>query len=262
MSLRAVFTPPQDGPTNMATDVALLRSVAGGRARPTLRLYRWKGPWVSLGYAQDARKAVDLAACEEAGVGLVRRPTGGKALLHGTDLTYCLTLPDSHPVARTSVARSYLTISKALVDALALLGLEGTLADRESGRGETTRACFEEHRVETVSLGGRKLIGSAQARREGGLLQHGSILLTPNDELAARLFLPPGLSVEQFRERYRGRVVSLAEAAPGVSAEALAAALVAAFGKAFGDVVAGDLAADELRAVEELRRSEFGEFEA
>lgn len=261
MSLRAVFTPPQDGPTNMATDVALLRSVAAGRSRPTLRLYRWKGPWVSLGYAQDAARAVDLAACEAAGVGLVRRPTGGKALLHGSDLTYCLTLPGSHPVAHASIGRSYLAISKVLVDALALLGLEGSLTERESGRSDATRACFEEHRVETVSLGGRKLIGSAQARRDGGLLQHGSILLSPNDELAARLFRPQGLAVEEFRERYRGRVVSLAEAAPAVTAEALAAALVAAFGKAFGDVVAGDLAADELLAVEELKKTEFLDIE-
>lgn len=259
MSLRAIFTPPQDGPTNMATDVALLRSVAGGRARPTLRLYRWKGPWVSLGYAQDAAKAVELEACRAAGVGLVRRPTGGKALLHGADLTYSLTLPASHPVARTSITKSYLTISKVLVDALALLGLSMSLTERESGRNEATRACFEEHRVETISVGGRKLIGSAQARRDGGLLQHGSILLTPNDELAARLFRPAGLTEEAFRARYRSRVVSLAEAAPAISAEALAAALVAAFGKAFGDVVAGELAADELRAVEELRTTEFGE---
>lgn len=239
--LRVVLTPPSSGPENMATDLALLRSVGAGRSAPTLRLYGWSGGWVSLGYAQEASAAVNLDVVRDEGLGLVRRPTGGKALLHGRDLTYSLTLPGSHPICQQSVVESYVSISKVLLDALSLVGIRGTVERRESGRGPAVRSCFEEHRVETIRVDGRKLIGSAQARRSGGLLQHGSIPLVHDFALLARLFCPIGQDVAGFDGLHRARITSLAEAAPSVKPEELAAALVAAFGRAFGPAQAGDL---------------------
>ncbi|MBI3892884.1 MAG: hypothetical protein HY303_15290, partial [Candidatus Wallbacteria bacterium] len=110
--LRVLFSPPADGPWNMAVDLALLRSVGARRSPPTLRLYRWRGPWVSIGYSQPPGAAVDLPACRELGCGLVRRPTGGKGLLHGFDLTYSLTLPADHRISRLGVEGSYEAISR------------------------------------------------------------------------------------------------------------------------------------------------------
>ncbi|MBI3891394.1 MAG: lipoate--protein ligase family protein, partial [Candidatus Wallbacteria bacterium] len=103
------------------------------------------------------------------------------------------------------------------------------------------RACFEEHRSETVQVSGKKLVGSAQARKDGGLLQHGSIPLKNDYEMLARLFCPAENARQAFAESYRRRVTSFSEAAPGVHPSRLAAALTAAFSRALGPADAGEL---------------------
>ncbi len=254
--LRVLFTPPADGPWNMAVDVALLRSVARLAEPPTLRLYRWRGLWVSIGYSQEPSGAVDLDACDELGIGVVRRPTGGKGLLHGLDLTYSLTLPSTHRIARASVAESHAVISRVILEALGDLGVAADLvsgeacapepARPESAPGES-RACFDQHRQETVRSGGRKLVGSAQARRDGGLLQHGSIPLSNDYELLARLFCPSGQDPAAFAAAHRAKVTSFSEASPGTHPSRLAAALTAAFSRALGPADACEMSEWERR---------------
>ena len=156
-----------DGASNMAVDCAILDAVAGGDQPATLRLYGWRPFCLSLGYGQRTRD-VDRDALAARGWDLLRRPTGGKAILHGDELTYSLCLPLTHPLAAEDIIESYRRISAGLLRALEMLGLTAD-APRQ---GERVRGvdpgpvCFEMPSHYEISLGGRKLIGSAQLRSE------------------------------------------------------------------------------------------------
>lgn len=162
-----------DGPTNMATDAALMaESRRTGIA--TFRVYAWDRPTLSLGRHERARDRFDPARIEAAGVGLVRRPTGGRALLHHHEVTYSVTAP----AGTLPLAESYRAINALLLDALARLGVSATVdgGARRPLRPEGA-ACFAEPAAGELTVAGAKLVGSAQLREDGALLQHGSILL-------------------------------------------------------------------------------------
>lgn len=163
-----------DGVTNMAVDAALLDH-ARATGECTLRVYAWSTPTLSLGRHERARGRFDAATLGRAGVDVVRRPTGGRALLHHHEVTYSVTAP----VHGTSLTDSYHAINALLIEALALLGVRANEAER---RGAPLRPqgapCFAEpNRGELVAAGGGKLVGSAQWRDGDALLQHGSILV-------------------------------------------------------------------------------------
>lgn len=161
----------------MGRDEAVLRAVGAGEQLPTLRLYGWQPPCLSLGYGQRSAD-VDFARAAALGWEVVRRPTGGRAILHTDELTYSVTLPAGHPLAAGSVIESYRRISAALLNALQRLGAQAA-ADSQADTLPTCGAvCFEAPSHYEVTVGGRKLIGSAQVRRFGGVLQHGSLPLT------------------------------------------------------------------------------------
>jgi lipoate-protein ligase A len=157
----------------MAADLALLDSVAAG-APPVLRLYTWAPPALSLGRFQAADD-VDHAACARLGVEVVRRPTGGRALLHGGDLTYAVAVmrPPGPP---GSVDAVYSWLSRGIVAGLARIGVEATTARRDGPAGP---ACFAGQQGADLRVGERKLCGSAQVRRGAVVLQHGSIRCRP-----------------------------------------------------------------------------------
>jgi lipoate-protein ligase A len=160
----------------MARDVELLDDVAGG-APPVLRLYRWGRPALSLGRFQP-HDDVDSAACDRLGVDVVRRPTGGRAILHGRDLTYAVAMPRPAGAAG-SVAAVHDLLAGALVAGLARLGVDAAVA-RHDADGPTGPVCFTGMQGADLRVGERKLCGSAQVRRRGrvhAVLQHGSILL-------------------------------------------------------------------------------------
>ena len=170
----------------MESDTALLSDVADG-ARPGLRLYRWAVPTLSLGRFQSDDE-VDHDACRRLGVAVVRRPTGGKALLHGADLTYAVAIPRPEG-ADGSVDAVYCRLAGALIAGLAHLGVEAAIARHEraaagSGPAAPGPVCFTSMQGADLRVGERKLCGSAQVRRGGAVLQHGSILLErlPFDE--------------------------------------------------------------------------------
>lgn len=170
------------GPWNMGVDEALLASAAAG-GPPTLRLYGWRGSCLSLGYAQrlDARRA---EACRAAGVGVVRRATGGAAVLHGADLSYAVAAPEA--LLPAGLDASYARIAEGLTRALRGLGLEvETREPRRRTGGGAAFDCFAEPAAHELCAGGRKLVGSAQRRAHGAVLQHGSLRLRP-DPAAAR----------------------------------------------------------------------------
>ncbi|MBX7118324.1 MAG: hypothetical protein K1X31_04910 [Gemmatimonadaceae bacterium] len=171
-----------DGATNMATDAALLACARRDRIA-TLRLYGWDAPTLSLGRHERARGVIDPTACAARGIGVVRRPTGGRALLHHREVTYSVTAP-----ATLSLAESYAAINALLLAGLARLGVAAAPA---APRGRPLRpegaACFAEPAAGELIVGGRKLVGSAQLREDGAMLQHGSILLADDQPLIEAL---------------------------------------------------------------------------
>jgi lipoate-protein ligase A len=185
------------GPWNMGVDEALLASVIAG-GPPTLRFYTWDGPWLSLGYAQRSGPG-RLAACAEAGVGVVRRATGGRAVLHGGDLTYALAAPTA--LLPDGLHASYRLVAGALLAALRSLGVEAERSGLEApGPDRDAFDCFEQAAPEEVCAAGRKLAGSAQRRTGAGVLQHGSLRVVPDLPAAGRAARVDGGAATSLRE--------------------------------------------------------------
>jgi lipoate-protein ligase A len=179
-----------DGPWNMAVDEAIARSVGTGQAPPTIRFYAWYPPAVSLGCLQRADGAIAADVCRRLGVAVVRRPTGGRAVLHDQELTYSLCLPLNDLWGRLTVAESFRLTSQGLLAGLRRLGVPAVLADStgESRNAEGMEACFQLRRMPAILVRGRKLLGSAQRRWNTVLLQHGSLLIDVNVEMHQTVF--------------------------------------------------------------------------
>jgi lipoate-protein ligase A len=175
MRFRFLDTPPAPGAWNMAVDAALADSVRAG-GLPVLRFYRWDPPCLSLGRNQPAAGRYDLDALRARGVEVVRRPTGGRAVLHDRELTYSVAVPDG---ALGGPRECYAAVNRALVAGLRRLGADVALQPRTGARAPvpSLAPCFKDPAEGEVVAGGRKLVGSAQAREGGVLLQHGSLLL-------------------------------------------------------------------------------------
>ena len=170
----------------MAVDHSLLESVQAG-ATPVLRLYLWDPPTLSFGRNQRARDVYDPARAQAAGIDVVRRPTGGLAVLHDRELTYCVLAP-LEPLG--GPRRAYEAINDALVSALRSLGVEASRAHGGRARApqhHTMEPCFQEPAAGEVVANGRKVIGSAQRCEGRALLQHGSILLDGTQTTVQRL---------------------------------------------------------------------------
>jgi len=162
----------------MAVDDAILQAVCEQKSPNTLRLYAWQPPCLSLGYAQPFQD-VDYSQLQDRGWDIVRRPTGGRAILHTDELTYALITPDDHPDFSGGVLASYKQISRALVHALEILGLDVTVSDEEALSEEQRQEpiCFQSPSAYEITVQGKKIVGSAQLRRRGAVLQHGSLPL-------------------------------------------------------------------------------------
>lgn len=166
---RTIVDCPHSGAWNMAVDEVLLDRAAADK-QPQLRLYAWRPATLSLGYFQrwiERRSHAPSMTCP-----LVRRPSGGGAILHDQEITYCLALPGE----RIDGAAVYRRVHAALVDVLGTLGAAARLAEEAECR-DAAFLCFQRRSVGDVVVDGHKVIGSAQRRRRGALLQHGSILL-------------------------------------------------------------------------------------
>ena len=221
----------------MAVDEALLASAVES-GPPTLRFYRWSGPWLSLGYRQRLN-AARLAACTRSGVGVVRRTTGGRAVLHGEDLTYAVVAREEALPA--GLAATYAFVAEVLREALAALGVAAEPAPRPAtAQRAEAFDCFAEPAADELCVGGRKLIGSAQRRAGGGVLQHGSIRLAPD---------PPGV------RRAAGFALGAATSLSELGAEIRVEALISACDRAFARRLGADLEPAEISRFElELAR--------
>jgi lipoyl(octanoyl) transferase len=183
-----------DGSWNMATDEAILEAVGKNLVSPTLRLFSWSPACLSLGYAQPILD-VDQPALNKSGWQLVRRPTGGRAILHTDELTYSVIAPLNEPRLAGGVLESYRRLSQALVLALHLLGLPAR-ADQNyplpPGSQQNGAVCFEVPSNYEITANNKKIIGSAQSRRLAGILQHGSLPLTGDLTRITRVLAFPG----------------------------------------------------------------------
>ncbi len=174
---RLIIDEPCDGATNMAIDEAILEAVGRGDAPVTLRLYRWEPACLSLGYAQPVSD-VDFARLAERNWHVVRRMTGGRAILHTDELTYSIALPLTHPLVSGTIPDSYRRLSSALMTALHKIGLDANADKRiNTHAAPVGPVCFEVPSDYEITASGKKLIGSAQVRKHNGALQHGSLPL-------------------------------------------------------------------------------------
>ncbi len=241
----------------MAIDEAIMQAVAEEKAPPTLRFYGWDPPCVSVGYAQSLSGEIDLEACRRRGYTWVRRPTGGRAILHIDELTYSVVAPQGEARVSGDIITSYRRLSTGLVEGLrSLISDIGQAGLMESaGSIEKSAACFDVPSHYEVTALGRKLVGSAQVRRRGVVLQHGAIPLKGD---AARLVDVLALSESDrkgLRGKLRERAIALDEAVGRViTFDEAAEAIAKGFSKALNlDLKPGVLSPHELAAVDRLR---------
>lgn len=252
-----------DGYSNMAVDEAVMLAVQAG-APPTLRIYGWQPACLSIGTFQGVTTDIDTDACARIGVDWVRRPTGGRAILHDQEVTYSVAaLQDDERIAG-DVMESYRRISMGLLAGLKRLGIEADLAPSNipatpSGAPKPA-ACFAAPSQHEIMVGGRKIIGSAQRRQGKVLLQHGSLLLDldVNRLMSLLRFASPD-EREQLSVRVSRESVGLNELkGQAMSYAAVAAALAAGFAEALSiNLVPGEPTAGEQDDAARLRREKY-----
>jgi lipoate-protein ligase A len=237
---RLIVDGPGDAAWNMALDEATLECAARSDTA-TLRFFDWDRPAITLGYAIDARAALDLDECERRRVPVVRRVTGGGMVLHGWDLTYAITFPRDAIAPGRGLIETYRTINGAFGDALRRFGVESALLDDAPGAGRPSGACFARPTRYDLVVGGKKLVGNAQRRRGQWLLNHGSM---PLDDGYRELL--PLLRDENEVAAFAQMSVTLASLVePLPSRDELIAAIAEAFAAALGVAIEPASATDE-----------------
>lgn len=191
-SWRLLIDPPYEGPQNMAIDEALLDHCASeenAECVPTLRLYQWSRPTLSIGYNQNIQESIHVDFCEERDIPVVRRPTGGKAVLHDKELTYSVTACFSMEPFQTSVFANYRMLSEAITGGLRLLGIDAVIADGDAPSYSRCgpEACFARLSRYEISCKRLKLVGSAQRRKRKAFIQHGSVLMEADRGLIKKI---------------------------------------------------------------------------
>lgn len=201
---------------NMALDEALLEWNSEGKIPPVIRFYEWNPATLSIGYFQKVEKEINMDAVKELGLGFVRRPTGGRAVLHEHELTYSVIVPESHPKMPVSVTEAYRVISEGILNGFHRLGFDAyfavpkTVEDRESLKHPHSAVCFDAPSWYELVVEGRKVAGSAQTRQKGIILQHGSILLDLEEDKLFSLFKYPNERVrERMQKAFKNKAVAI-----------------------------------------------------
>jgi lipoyl(octanoyl) transferase len=257
---RLLITASARGPWNMAVDEAILEHIGRGASLPTLRLYAWDPACLSLGHAQSFAD-VDRARLNERGWDVVRRATGGRAILHTDELTYSVTGSPEEPVLAGSVLESYNRLAQAMSLAVKKLGLPVEMkAVAQNNILRTNPVCFEVPSTYEITVDEKKLIGSAQARKKEGVLQHGSLPLTGDlTRICQALVFESESAREDASKRLLARATTL-ESALGraVSWETAAQAFIQAFEAQLGLCFErGELSESESRRVDQLVKEKY-----
>ncbi|MBM6617314.1 lipoate--protein ligase family protein [Bacillus suaedaesalsae] len=200
---------------NMALDEALLDWHSKGLIPPTIRFYGWDPATLSIGYFQKVEKEIDLDIVKKHNLGFVRRPTGGRGVLHDQELTYSVIVSEEYPDMPKTVTEAYRVISEGILEGFKLLGLDAYFAvpkteeERESLKNPRSAVCFDAPSWYELVVEGRKVAGSAQTRQKGVILQHGSILLDIDEDLLFNLFKYPNDRVkERMQRNFKNKAVA------------------------------------------------------
>ena len=254
---RLLRSGPATGAWNMAVDEAILEAVIAGTGAKTLRFYAWNPPCLSLGYAQQAAD-VDIQYLAKVGWDLVRRPTGGRAILHTDEITYSVAGSDSDPLMAGSILESYKRISLGLLTGLETLLVPAQRAPKSrttSSNGGDNPICFEIPADWEITADGKKLIGSAQVRRKGGVLQHGTLPLKGDiTRIVSALTFPTTIERKSATLRLQERATTVAESlGRTITFEEAANAISAGFSQSLGiEFSEGDLSRDEIKRAKAL----------
>jgi lipoate-protein ligase A len=256
---------PRSGAANMAIDQAIAEACAAGNSPPTLRFYRWNPPAVSLGRLQPIND-IDEQRVAALGYEIVRRPTGGRAILHTDEFTYSVAAAANHPLMHGGVMDAYLRISNALIAGLRLLGVDADKAPGDVRVGaDVSAVCFETPSAYEITAGGRKLMGSAQSRRADYVLQHGSLPLVGDITRLIDVLALSAAQAETLRRELRARACTLAhalgvdDASDLVEFTHVAEAMRRGFEQALNlELQPGALTMEEVRRSALLIRTQFG----
>lgn len=226
---------PNDGVWNMALDRAIQLERLEGHVLPTFRLYSWVRPTVTLGKFQKL-SGLDFDACDEGGIDVVRRFTGGRGVLHDDEVTYSVVASLDDGVPRGTSA-SYRMLCGGLVAAYNRLGVAASLTARSRGTADSA-ACYLHATQADLSLGAAKLSGSAQVWAGDSVLQHGSFVISRDIRREARVF---GLD-EEGAQRLSEQTATLGDAGCVLSRERVTAAAVEGMAEGLGITFeAGDI---------------------
>ena len=257
---RLLITPSASGAWNMALDESILEHIGRGESAPTLRLYAWNPACFSLGHAQPFAD-VDPARLHERGWDVVRRLTGGRAILHTDEITYSVIAPNDEPRVAGTVLESYNRLARALL--LAVKKLEVAVEIKE-GRADNSPTpnpvCFEVPSTYEITVDGKKLIGSAQARKKEGVLQHGSLPLTGDLTRICQALVFESESARAEAARRLLAKASTVESALGrtVSWETAAQAFIQGFESQLGLILErGELSESESDRTDDLVREKY-----
>lgn len=263
---RIINTGASDPAWNMAVDEAILNAHSRGLVPPTVRFFGWNPPTLSIGYFQRATKEINFDTLNAHGLGFVRRPTGGRAVLHDRELTYSVIVSESHPMMPSSINESYRVLSMGLLEGFRELGFAAemvSLADekeKEKFASMGSAACFDSPSWYELVVEGRKVVGSAQVRQLHTILQHGSILLDLDiDQLFAVLNFPSERVRERFRSAFADKAVSIKDfSGRDVSYEEAVAAFTVGFARGLGvRLEPSELTAEERELAETLVREKY-----
>ena len=239
----------KDAAMNMAIDEAVLRLNVDGKTPNTLRFYGWSPSAISIGYFQGIEEEVDLNACKEHGVDVIRRITGGGAVYHDKDgeVTYSIIAPETEPLIPGKIMESYGLICGALVKGLGELGIESEFKP-----------------INDIISGGKKVSGNAQTRRYGGVLQHGTILCDVNPRKMFTLLKVPDEKIrDKIISQVEERVTSINHILGGMPDRSVVEdALAKGFEEQLGiSLVLEDLTEEELRLAQEIKKEKYGTHE-
>jgi lipoate-protein ligase A len=206
---------------NMALDEALLDWHSEGKIPPVIRFYGWDPATLSVGYFQKVEKEINMDAVKAHRLGFVRRPTGGRGVLHEHELTYSVIVSEDHPEMPKSVTEAYRVISEGILKGFHQLGLEAYFAvpktdeERNALKNPRSAVCFDAPSWYELVVEGRKVAGSAQTRQKGVILQHGSILLDLDEEKLFSLFKYPNERVkDRMKKAFKSKAVAINEISP------------------------------------------------
>ena len=277
MEWRLIKDSNHTGFMNMAVDEAIMIAHREGLVPPTIRFYQWSPPAVSLGYFQDLKKEIDVDACQHLGIDIVRRSTGGKAVLHDKELTYSFIIRENHSLVNDSILETYKKISGGIIRGLSYLGIIAELVPlrekfksdslHKRGKSEIRHSdfksiCFSIPSQYEVQVEGKKIVGSAQVRKSEIVLQHGSLLIElEKDKLFSVFNFPSAQIREKLKTRFKA--TSLEEILKRkINFSELSEILPRGFEEEFGvKLTEGKLTEEEEKISKELLENKYSTYE-